>query len=497
MAMLSLTMIVKNEEKHLRECLLSVMDLVDEIVLVDTGSIDNTKEIASEFGAKIYDFTWVNDFSAARNFALSKATGNWILYLDADERIHKNSLSLLKKLISTNEKKAYNCRIINIDEFTNRPSVMAYVRLFANSPEIQFEGKVHEQIETSLVANGYQIEPSAVEIIHVGYNLEKEKLKAKALRNLEILLEEYKSHKNGYVAFQIGQSLHILEREREAVEYFNFAIVDDSLRKEYKAVAYRSIAVFYADELDFPNAEKMINKSLKYDNQQPLTLMAAAKIYAKLSRFTESINCVKDALRYNKLYLSGKMNSAQNILVDSRIIIYLGLNLGLLTDDRHECDYFLKEWYEYSRDEEYKFFEYLIKKKGIPKGSHNVYDLFSIDNIELLLTVLGQIFDKKDVIDLLRLLKNKFDKNAFFLNKYGLFLVEQGFYEEAEKAINQALVINPNDYSCVFYLISIYIHQGKIDKIFSVINSYRDQLSSKPELLAQLTSLEQKLRALA
>ena len=80
MPKLTLSMIVKNEEQYLHGCLKSVKDVADEIIIVDTGSTDSTKDIASSFGAKIYDFDWIDDFSAARNFALEKSTGDWILY---------------------------------------------------------------------------------------------------------------------------------------------------------------------------------------------------------------------------------------------------------------------------------------------------------------------------------------------------------------------------------------------------------------------------------
>ena len=85
--LLSLSMIEKNEESMLPGCLESVKEVVDEIVIVDTGSSDRTKEIARSFGAKIIDFEWVNDFAAARNESLRNCTGEWILYLDADERL--------------------------------------------------------------------------------------------------------------------------------------------------------------------------------------------------------------------------------------------------------------------------------------------------------------------------------------------------------------------------------------------------------------------------
>ena len=87
MPKLSLCMIVKNEEKFLAGCLESVKNIVDEIIIVDTGSTDKTIEIANSYNAKVYHFEWKNDFSLARNESIKHATGDWILILDADERL--------------------------------------------------------------------------------------------------------------------------------------------------------------------------------------------------------------------------------------------------------------------------------------------------------------------------------------------------------------------------------------------------------------------------
>src|SRR3989344_2135515 len=95
---ISLCMIAKNEEKHLEECLNSVKELVDEVIIVDTGSTDKTKQIAKKFNAKIYDFKWVDDFSAARNESLKHATKDWILVLDADEVLDKEALKVIKNV---------------------------------------------------------------------------------------------------------------------------------------------------------------------------------------------------------------------------------------------------------------------------------------------------------------------------------------------------------------------------------------------------------------
>ena len=101
--MLSLCLIVKNEEEKLENFLLKLKPHVDEIIIVDTGSTDKTKEIALKFTSDVFDFSWNDDFSSARNFSISKATKDWILVLDPDETITENDLVKIKEI--TNDKK--------------------------------------------------------------------------------------------------------------------------------------------------------------------------------------------------------------------------------------------------------------------------------------------------------------------------------------------------------------------------------------------------------
>ena len=92
-------MIVRNEEKNLPDCLGSAKGLFDEIVVVDTGSTDRTQEIARDFGAKVFEFTWINDFAAARNAALSHATGDYAFWLDADDVLDSHQCDNLRRLL--------------------------------------------------------------------------------------------------------------------------------------------------------------------------------------------------------------------------------------------------------------------------------------------------------------------------------------------------------------------------------------------------------------
>ena len=139
---ISLCMIVKNEEKDLPRCLESVRGLVDEIVVLDTGSEDNTVSVAESFGAKVYHMDWPGNFSAARNESLKKAGGNWILYLDADEALDPNGCAdCIRKAASDPAVTAWSVPIRSHQWETDAYSVTVNMRLFRNLPELLFEMK--------------------------------------------------------------------------------------------------------------------------------------------------------------------------------------------------------------------------------------------------------------------------------------------------------------------------------------------------------------------
>ncbi|MBO5885002.1 MAG: glycosyltransferase family 2 protein, partial [Clostridia bacterium] len=146
MKTISLCMIVKNEEKVLNRCLKSVKDLVDEVIIVDTGSTDKTKLIAKKYTNNIYDFEWCNDFSKARNYAISKATCNYIMWLDADDVVPANTIKSLLNLKSNMTADIY---MLKYDiAFVNNKSTFSYFRerIIKNCSLCKFKGVVHECI---------------------------------------------------------------------------------------------------------------------------------------------------------------------------------------------------------------------------------------------------------------------------------------------------------------------------------------------------------------
>jgi len=491
--MLTLSIIVKNEERYLKECLESVKDVVDEIVLIDTGSGDGTINIAESYKAQIFHYKWNNDFAAARNFALENSSGDWILYLDADERLSQKSVVKLKKLIKEPRNEAFQCIIKNIDEIGNRPSVMKYVRLFPNDKRLRFEGKIHEQIEPALLKSNFKISDSDIEIIHIGYSLPKEELKEKAKRNLLILQEEYENNPSSYYAFQLGQTYGILENSELAVFFFKEAIKDFNLKNEYKSVAFRFIAINEAEKQNWNAALDYITKSLDYNYEQPINLLAAAKIYLQLKNYDKANKFCTDALEVNRSFQSGNKNSYQAILLDEETIIYEGLNISIQSQNKDAFNFFYDKFRKNRSRKNEKIFELidiLINKKTFSSIDEYTSEICD-SNLELILTLIDG-YENRIKINFLKSLYPVFQDNSVFLNKYGLVLYNERMLDEAEEMFEKSFALFKNP-AAIFYLISVYLSNNKLSKIAPAIKKAESTYSGQKEIIGRLNILKEKI----
>jgi tetratricopeptide (TPR) repeat protein len=219
-ATISLCMIVKNEASALPATLQAARPWVDEIVVIDTGSTDATREVARSYGARVIEWAWRDDFAAARNESLRHATGAWILVLDADEVLVEGSGPALREACGTAAPTVagYNIKILCPREGDGGlVRLNWFPRLFRNLPGVRFEGVIHEQIIGSLVAHGAVVD-SAVEALHSGYTLTAAEMRAKAERNVRLLerqLREEPDYAPGW--FQIAETYVLLDRVDEAI----------------------------------------------------------------------------------------------------------------------------------------------------------------------------------------------------------------------------------------------------------------------------------------
>ncbi len=190
---ISACLIVKNEEANLARCLKSLSGAVDQIIVIDTGSSDRTVEVAQEFGAEVGSFSWSDDFSAARNQALIRANGPWILWIDADEELTSDSAKVLRAATRKRDIGGYNAEIVNFtaDGTDDQIYIHRAVRLFRKVSDCMFSGRIHEQVTPSLQAAGLTwADLDDFKILHHGYRpsamIEKEKID----RTISILTSE-------------------------------------------------------------------------------------------------------------------------------------------------------------------------------------------------------------------------------------------------------------------------------------------------------------------
>jgi hypothetical protein len=215
----SLCMIVRNEEANLDACLAGVAALADDTIVVDTGSTDATKSIALRHGARVFDFPWCDDFAAARNESIRHATGDWIFWLDADDRIDGENYAKLEALLSSlhDTTDGYFMRHVSCGAAGIPVHETDHVRLFRKEPRVRFSYRVHEQIAPAVLRNGGKLQPTHIVIHHVGYR-DPDVYRAKVERNLRLLeLACLEKPLDPFMLFYRGITLLEIGRAAEAV----------------------------------------------------------------------------------------------------------------------------------------------------------------------------------------------------------------------------------------------------------------------------------------
>ncbi len=494
-------MIVKNEEKYLRECLNSVKDVADEIILVDTGSTDNTVKIAEEYGAKIYYFDWVNDFSAARNFALGKSTGDWILYIDADERLDNSSVAELRKIISNNSLAAYYCTVKSYDSEVSRDNSLQYTRLFFNSQGLTFNGKVHEQIESSLIENNYHILSSNVLIHHIGYDISIDEKRKKALRNLSLLEEEYRIKQSAYSAFQIAQSYNVLDEIENARKYFVIAGESAELEASLRAQCYSALSLINHSENNVADAEKYIQMSLKHDASQPFSNLLASKISLRRGDYANAdLNC-KTAHQLNQKIIAGKGHSKVTIILDPEEVIYFGLTMALQNNNASSFNYYYRELSSFYNKKEYKqgALKLSVLQKLLNSGVLNMVeekmfvDMANKNTLNFLLLVITNDTDRQQAVKLSNELLHKFPTSIEISKVLAKLFDELGRSAEAIQLLETTIENNQYDPTILFYLISFYFKNELSEKIIPIVTLLENNYSNVPEVVERINKLKKML----
>jgi tetratricopeptide (TPR) repeat protein len=294
---LSLCMIVKNEEQHLARCLLSAKPVVDEMIIVDTGSTDRTKDIARAYGAKVFDFPWTNDFSIARNQSLSMASGDWILVLDADEVISPLDYTALERIVKKRPAKPVAYAMVTRN-YTNEVSSQGWtandrkygreeagtgwfpslkVRLFVNDKRVRFQNPVHEFVETSLQEAGAEIKTLDIPVHHYG-RFDKDKLIKKG--------KEY---------FLLG---------KQKIE---------QMQGDIKAL--KELAVQASELGEYETGVELWKKVIELDRNDSKAFLNISYAYMKLEKYQEALLSSRRALELEPTMKEAALNYAGSELI--------------------------------------------------------------------------------------------------------------------------------------------------------------------------------------
>jgi glycosyltransferase involved in cell wall biosynthesis len=283
---LSLCMIVKDEESCLARCLESVKGLVDEMIVVDTGSTDKTVEVAKSYGAKVYRHPWENDFSKHRNQSLSYATGEWIFQLDADEALFMEDRDLLRDTIKAGEADYYHLRFYDMKKDGSIHGTFYLIRLFRNGMGMCYERKVHNQL-CPQGRGAY----SAIRIRHYGYDLSPEKMEAKHIRTTTLLKQMLAANpEDAYSIYQLSSSYSLHHEYDKAVAYGEEALAvmhRKQLRNSYFLTVFHTVSHGYYALGRTSDAERTCLEALDFFPMHPDMCHLLADIYFRGRSFDQ------------------------------------------------------------------------------------------------------------------------------------------------------------------------------------------------------------------
>ena len=348
-----LCMIVKNEEEQLARCLASAKPLVDQMIVVDTGSTDRTVEIAKSFGATIHHHEWEGNFSKARNISMGYADTDWIFILDADEELNAADVSLLRDTIRTIEFKAIAVSVYNYSAQKRMyTSFLPSVRLFRRDLGAYYEGIVHNQLRFPGQEGVLRI---AARINHYGYGLAPEIMARKAARTKALLEQQLcENPDNGFAHFNLAQLLRGSEDSPSpammdrvifhAGRAVDLSAVDNPNERHVHLMALHQLVTAYFNKGDHRQAASSAHRALALKPDYLDAIISLGHIHSLDGQFDL-------ARKYYLEYLDRQKSYDEHVEVDHIILIHLRsrhnalYGLGLVAEMQNDPQEAIT-WYE-------------------------------------------------------------------------------------------------------------------------------------------------------
>ena len=283
-------MIVRDEEERLPTCLDNVAELVDEIVVVDTGSSDGTVGIAKRYGAKIGFFEWCDDFAAARNESIKLATGDWILWLDADDILPIECHDQIRQLVQQPRDRSF---LFVLDDRGYEHISCLQMRLFPNRDGVRFEMPIHEQVTPSLACLGIEVVPTEIKVRHTGYTT-PEVVRQKKDRYLNVMERWLDKYPEDYrTRSHVALTYYSNGRMDDAIAAYSKIVHDSTCLSDRNYVVYTTALLFLGRSLmksgDYERALDNMRKAHEVDPDYLLTKVSLAELHIARGEYKDAL----------------------------------------------------------------------------------------------------------------------------------------------------------------------------------------------------------------
>lgn len=302
---LSVCYITKNEEKNIEKSLASIKAAADEIVVVDTGSQDKTKAIALAYGARIYDYDWQDDFSAARNYAIERVTGDYILFMDADEYIAADCCSKLRQVLERNQKHAaLLMKRYDIDK--NDTDILGEIfvlRAFKQQASLRYQGRIHEELRDNgnVIEDIAVIDPKDLILYHTGY--EAAVNKSKAERNLRILKQELiETNTPGRLYMYLAEACRGVGDTVQMEHYARLDIAQGRRMVAFASRSYRMLLAALAEQGRAEERRQLVQQAVSDFPELPEFWAEFAICQADVYDYAAAIRAMQQALQCDAEY---------------------------------------------------------------------------------------------------------------------------------------------------------------------------------------------------
>ncbi len=504
---LSLCMIVRDNADTIGPALESIRPWVDEMVVVDTGSKDNTPEIARRLGARVFHFPWCDDFAAARNESIRHARGEWIFWMDSDDVIDEASGRKLHELVASDTRPSVLGYVMQVHCPGNGKNgqtdvtIVDHVKLFRNRPDLRFECRIHEQILPSIRAAEGEVEFTDVFVVHAGADRSDEGKKRKLERDFRLLwLELADRPDHPFALFNLGMTHADTDQHEEAITALRRSIKVSEPTESHVRKAYALLIGSYAQLERYDEAWRACQQARDHYPDDAELLFRHGVLHHHFKRLDEAERAYLQLLegREERHFSS----------VDHGIKGFKARhNLALVYEDMDDLPRAEEQWRQVVAEAP----TYRLGWRGLGDV------LLRQSKLELLEAALktmppddmlpDPVFAERLILqghlavarenlpEAKLLLQQAVDQHSADLDAHHAlcrFLFEHGQFPEAETALTNLLNLTPDDAAALHNLGTIYLQTNRPQE---AVTAYQSSLRHRPDSPATEAQLGQALEA--